>query len=65
MILENMFSISSSGKDKSFSILFRMDELFEKYIANLLDTCIEHRVMSQHKKYKLMINEFNDEKYIH
>ena len=37
-----------------------MDELFEKYIANLLDTCIEHRVMSQHKKYKLMINEFND-----
>ncbi|AUB62104.1 hypothetical protein CSW12_03180 [Bacillus cereus] len=60
MVLENMFSISSSGKDKSFSILFRMDELFEKYIANLLDTCIEHKVMSQHKKYKLMINEFND-----
>ncbi|MDF4766707.1 hypothetical protein P3557_26205, partial [Vibrio parahaemolyticus] len=60
MIIENMFSISSFGKDKSFSILFKMDELFEKYIANVLDTCIEHKVMSQHKKYKLMINEFND-----
>ncbi|MFD6509079.1 MULTISPECIES: McrC family protein [unclassified Bacillus (in: firmicutes)] len=60
MILENMFSLSSFGKEKSFSILFRMDELFEKYIANLLDTCIEHKVMGQHKKYKLMINEFND-----
>ncbi|GLV64861.1 hypothetical protein Bmyc01_35310 [Bacillus mycoides] len=60
MILENMFSLSRSGKEKSFSILFRMDELFEKYIANLLDTCIEHKMMGQHKKYKLMINEFND-----
>ncbi|PFM64781.1 hypothetical protein COJ48_09090 [Bacillus cereus] len=60
MMLENMFSLSRFGKEKSFSILFRMDELFEKYIANVLDTCMEHKVMSQHKKYKLMINEFND-----
>ncbi|MDE7542861.1 McrC family protein [Bacillus cereus] len=60
MILENMFSLSRFGKEKTFSILFRMDELFEKYIANLLDTCIEHNVMSQHSKYKLMVNEFND-----
>ena len=60
MILENMFSLSRFGKEKSFSILFRMDELFEKYIAKLLDMNIEHNVMSQHNKYKLMINEFND-----
>lgn len=51
-------SIGDKGKDKSFSILFRMDELFEKYIAKILKVNLENLVVhSQHSKYKLLISE--------
>lgn len=61
LILEGYSSIGNNGDDKSFAILFEMNEVYEKYITNLLllnlDNCI---VNSQHNKYKLLRNEKKD-----
>ena len=58
MLLGGDSSIGDKGKDKSFSILFRMDEVFEKYIANILLSNLEEMVVhTQHSKYKLLASE--------
>ena len=58
MILRGYSSIGNKGEDKSFSILFEMNDVYEKYITNLLmlnlDDCIIH---SQHNNHKLLRNE--------
>lgn len=58
MILNGYSSIGNKGEDKSFAILFEMNDVYEKYIANLLmlnsDNCIIH---SQHSNHKLLRNE--------
>ena len=51
-------SIGDKGTDKSFAILFRMDELFEKYISKILSLNLENSVVYlQHSKYKLLVSE--------
>lgn len=58
ILLFGYSSIGDKGKDKSFSILFRMDELFEKYIAKVFTANLENLVVhSQHSKYKLLVSE--------
>lgn len=58
MILNSYSSIGNKGEDKSFAILFEMNDVYEKYITNLLmlnlDDCIIH---SQHSNHKLLRNE--------
>ncbi|WP_330683827.1 5-methylcytosine restriction system specificity protein McrC, partial [Romboutsia ilealis] len=44
--------------DKSFAILFEMNEVYERYISNLLSIHLEDYIVhSQHTKYKLLRNE--------
>lgn len=58
MLLRGYSSLGSRGNDKAFSILFRMDEIFEKYITKLLYITLEDGVIhSQHSKYKLLVSE--------
>ena len=61
MILNGYSSIGDKGNSKSFAILFEMNDVYEKYITNLLrlslDDCVVH---SQHNKYKLLKNEKTD-----
>ena len=61
MLLNGYSSIGNKGTDKSYSILFKMNDVFEKYICNLLIRNIEDAIVyPQHSKYKLMINENTD-----
>lgn len=61
MLINGYSSIGNKGVNKSFSILFKMNDVFEKYICNLLINNIEDgSVYSQHNKYKLMIKEDNN-----
>ncbi|CUO39765.1 McrC family protein [Clostridium paraputrificum] len=58
MLFRGYSSLGSRGNDKAFSILFRMDEVFEKYITKLLYITLEDGVIhSQHSKYKLLVSE--------
>lgn len=58
MILSGQATLGESGKEKAFSILFKMNDIFEKYIAKLVSNSLEEeKVYSQHSKYKLLANE--------
>ncbi len=61
MILGGCSSLGNAGDEKSFSILFRMDEVFEKYITKTLYINLKDvRIHSQHSKYKLLVNEVSN-----
>lgn len=61
MLINGYSSLGSNGANESFSILFKMNEVFEKYICNLLISNIEDGIVyPQHSKYKLMIKEDNN-----
>lgn len=58
MLLGSCSSTGNNGDDDSFAILFEMNEVYEKYITNLLMFNVEDiNVYSQHYKYKLLISE--------
>lgn len=58
MILNGYSSTGNKGDDKSFAILFEMNEVYERYISNLLSIHLEDYIVhSQHTKYKLLRNE--------
>lgn len=61
MLMSGYSSAGDIGQNKSFSILFKMEEVFEKYMGNLLTrNLVDSQVYTQHKKHKLLINEFSD-----
>lgn len=61
MILQGYSSIGNKGADKSFAILFEMNDVYEKYIANLLRMNLDkYTIHPQHNKYKLLKNEKTD-----
>lgn len=61
MLLNGFSSIGNKGDDKSFAILFEMNDVYEKYITNLLKLNLnKYSVHSQHSKYKLLKNEKTD-----
>lgn len=61
MLLNGFSSIGNKGDDKSFAILFEMNDVYEKYITNLLRLNLnKYNVYSQHSKYKLLKNEKTD-----
>lgn len=61
MILNGYSFIGNKGNDKSFAILFEMNDVYEKYITNLLRMNLNKYVIhSQHSKYKLLKNEKTD-----
>lgn len=57
MFLKSYSSTAALANNKSFSLLFKMDELFEKYIAKIIKKNIEQFVSIQDNRYKLLINE--------
>ena len=58
MILNGYSSIGNKGDYKSFAILFEMNEVYERYITNLLSTYLDDYIVHpQHNKYKLLRNE--------
>lgn len=58
MIILGHSSIGSVGGEKSYSILFKMNEVFEKYISKLVAINLEDSIVHfQHSKYKLLVNE--------
>ncbi|MBS6508645.1 MAG: McrC family protein [Paraclostridium bifermentans] len=61
MLLNGYSSIGNKGDDKSFAILFEMNDVYERYITNLLRLSLDkYEVHSQHSNYKLLKNEKND-----
>ena len=61
MILGSYSSIGNKGSDKSFAILFEMNDVYERYITNLLRRNLDKYIIhSQHNKYKLLRNEKTD-----
>lgn len=57
-ILMGYSSLGSKGDEKCFSILFKMNEVFEKYITRMLSSNLKNVIVySQHSKYKLLVNE--------
>lgn len=61
MLLNGYSSIGNKGDDKSFAILFEMNDVYERYITNLLRLNLDkYEVHSQHSNYKLLKNEKND-----
>jgi 5-methylcytosine-specific restriction enzyme subunit McrC len=52
-------SFSVLKNNNSFSFLFEMNDLFEKYITALVKQVTKHAVYEQHKEYKLLVNEHN------
>lgn len=58
MIVLGESSLGTFGENKAYSILFKMNEIFELYIGKLLEKLLqEETVHMQHSKYKLLINE--------
>lgn len=58
MIVLGESSLGTFGGNKAYSILFKMNEIFELYIGKLLEKLLqEETVHMQHSKYKLLINE--------
>ncbi|WP_432693993.1 McrC family protein [Priestia aryabhattai] len=57
MLLANRASDFTQGKKSAFSLLFRMNELFESYISSIIKTCISNVVLLQHMKHKLLVKE--------
>ena len=61
MIIKGYSALGNSGASKAFSILFKMNEVFERYITNLLNRSFEVGIIHpQHFKYKLLVNEDTD-----
>ncbi|MGH4118801.1 McrC family protein [Clostridium sp.] len=58
MIIMGHSSLASVGGEKTYSILFKMNDVFEKYITKLLSMNLEDSIVHvQHSKYKLLVNE--------
>ncbi|HFK1710213.1 MULTISPECIES: McrC family protein [unclassified Bacillus (in: firmicutes)] len=57
--LMNVTASFSVKNNNSFSFLFEMSDLFEKYITALVKQVTKHAVYEQHKEYKLLVNEDN------
>ncbi|PFC37686.1 McrC family protein [Bacillus cereus] len=57
--LMNVTASFSVKNNNSFSFLFEMNDLFEKYITALVKQVTKHSVYEQHKEYKLLVNEHN------
>ncbi len=61
LLLNGYSSIGNKGDDKSFAILFEMNDIYERYITNLINLNFEDYVTHyQHNKYKLLRNEKTD-----
>lgn len=61
MILNNESTTGKKGKEKGFSFLIKMNEVFELYIGRVIkEMNSDYEVYLQHKKYKLLINQDND-----
>lgn len=58
MIVLGESALGNLGGNKAYSILFKMNEIFEIYIGKLLKELLyEETVHMQHSKYKLLIKE--------
>lgn len=57
--LMNVTASFSVKNNNSFSFLFEMNDLFEKYITALVKQVTKHAVYEQHKECKLLVNEHN------
>lgn len=58
MLLNGYSSVGDTGNEKSFAILFKMNEVFEKYITKILSRELDTEIVhAQHSKYKLLVNE--------
>ncbi|MEH7514264.1 hypothetical protein V7146_16240 [Gottfriedia acidiceleris] len=55
--LTNVTGSFSAKNEASFSLLFEMNDLFEKYIATLMRKRTNHTVHLQHNKYRLLVKE--------
>lgn len=55
--LRNNTATTNKSNQNSFSILFEMNDLFEKYVATMVRISTDYIVYTQHNKYKLFINE--------
>lgn len=59
MFLGKYCSLMAAGKQKCFSILFEMNDLFESYISKVAVRSLAAKVHLQHNQYKLLVNEKN------
>lgn len=58
MIIFGYSSLGQSGGNKSFSMLFKMNDIFEKYIYRILKRTFNDTIIYwQHSKYRLLKNE--------
>ncbi|MFB5589540.1 McrC family protein [Bacillus cereus] len=57
--LMNVTANFSVKNARSFSFLFEMNDLFERYITGLVKQVTEYAVYQQHKEYRLLVNEHN------
>lgn len=57
LFLQRKISTLTKDSTISFSILFEMNDLFEKYIAQLMTKVTNYDVYEQHTGYRLLINE--------
>lgn len=58
MIVLGESALGNLGGNKAYSILFKMNEIFEIYIGKLLkELLFEETVHMQHSKYKLLVKE--------
>ncbi len=58
--LMNVTASFSARNDNSFSFLFEMNDLFEKYIALLMRKVTDHTVYEQHNKHRLLVKQNNN-----
>lgn len=58
--LMNITASFSAKNNMSFSLIFEMNDLFEKYIATLFRKVTHHSVYEQHNKYRLLVKEDNN-----
>ncbi|ABK60673.1 McrC family protein [Clostridium novyi] len=63
MIIMGYSSLGSGVDKKTYGILFKMNDVFEKYIEKVLYTNLEDSIVHyQHSKYKLLVNEDTEKK---
>lgn len=60
MFLQNYTSLTTTGSTKSFSILFKMNDLFEKYISVIAMKNLNYEIHVKHHQYNLLIKEQGD-----
>jgi 5-methylcytosine-specific restriction enzyme subunit McrC len=61
IFLANCSTVATAGGYFSFSILFKMNDLFERYVSVIARKALSsYKVNLQHKEIKLLINEKND-----